>query len=121
MEPQLRSLKELQAALARQIAELVEQGRILSQTSVDIQMIQVQLRTLDQVLANFVTEKERLGMEVKSAANLRAGNGGRAPGALQRDPRLALTAAAMLLTFCCVAAVVVLGYAITRRKTAAEG
>jgi uncharacterized protein involved in exopolysaccharide biosynthesis len=122
LEPQLRSLEKSEVALAGKIAKIEEEARILGQTPVDIQMIQMQLRNLDQVLTAFVIEKERLGVEIKSAPRICVQEIAEEPPVPSNTlMRIVLTGVAMLVTFCCVAAVVILLYALTRRKQTADG
>jgi hypothetical protein len=73
-------------------------------------------------LANFVTEKERLGMEIKSASRICVCETAEEPLVPSNTlARIVLTGVAMLVTFCCVVAFVVLLYALTRRKKTADG
>ncbi len=71
LEAVLQPLTDGQKAAKTKIDEREELAKSLSQTSVDIQMIQAQLRNLDQVMANFVNEKEKLGAEIKSTPRIR--------------------------------------------------
>jgi polysaccharide biosynthesis transport protein len=66
LTPQLKSMEEEQDATAKKIEKLTAEAREIGQQSVDIQMIQAKLRNQDQVLANFVSERERLRVEIKS-------------------------------------------------------
>lgn len=56
--------------LAAKAAKVLEEAKRLGQDSVDIEMLQAKLRNLDQVLANFVTERERMGMEIRTAPRI---------------------------------------------------
>ncbi len=66
----LQPQQEAQKKLAAEIAKLKDEAENIGQTSVDIQMIQAKLKNLDQVLANFVTERERLRAEIKSTPRI---------------------------------------------------
>lgn len=119
--PQLKNMQEAQAVSAQKIAKLAAQAE-RSGGSVDIQMIQGQLRNLDTALARFVTERERLNVEIKSAPRILVLEPAEEPPApTNLILRLALAAVAALLTFCCVVAVVILSYALTRRSKTAAG
>jgi capsular exopolysaccharide synthesis family protein len=109
-------LDKQQEAIATKIKEKEELARTLSQTSVDIQMIQSQLRNLEQVLGNFVTEKERLGMEIKSAARIAVQEvAEESPIPSNTIPRYALTVLAVMASFCFPVLAITLWDTRTRR------
>ena len=94
-------LTDGQKAAKTKIDEREELAKSLSQTSVDIQMIQAQLRNLDQVMANFVNEKEKLGAEIKSTPRIRVQEMAEEPPIPSNTlARYALTALAVIASFC---------------------
>ncbi len=66
----VQPMEEGQRMAAARIAKKEEEARTIGQTSVDIQMIQSQLRNMDQVLGNLVIERERLEVEIKSTPRI---------------------------------------------------
>jgi polysaccharide biosynthesis transport protein len=122
LEPQLNNMEEVQVATAQKITKLAEEAKTFGQTSVDIQMVQAKLKNLDQVLATFVTERERLGVEIGSAPRIAVAEAACEPLVPSNTlMRVTLTGVAMLVTFCCVVAVVILWCTLSRRKKTADG
>jgi uncharacterized protein involved in exopolysaccharide biosynthesis len=129
--PILKEIKRLEITLkvmAEQNEELKKKIQILSadakkfgQTNVDIQMIQTELKTLEQVAASFTAEREKLRVEITSAPRISILEPAEEPVAPSNlTSRLVLTAIAALAAFCCAAAAVLLWHALTHRITTAN-
>ena len=121
LEAQLKSMEEARAVTAARIGKLTEEARNTGQT-VDIQMIHSQLRNMEQSLGSLVAEREKLEVAIKSTPRIAVVE----PAELPLTPsnailRLVLATAAALATFFCVAAVVILSYALIRLKRTVAG
>ncbi len=64
LEVTVKLLEEGANALAEKMAKREQNASRFGLESVDMEMLRGQIRTIDQVLTNFVTEKERLGAEI---------------------------------------------------------
>jgi polysaccharide biosynthesis transport protein len=118
----VKPLEEQRKATSERVAKLAEEAKNIGQTSVDIQMIQAKLRNLDQVLATFVTERERLRVEIKSTPRITVAE-------LAAEPlipsntmsRYALTGLAVLVSLCLPVVAITLWDTRTHRiNTAAD-
>jgi capsular exopolysaccharide synthesis family protein len=70
LDAQVKPLQEHQTQTAIRINKLTEEAKNIGQTTVDIQMIQSQLRNMDQVLANLIVEREKLAVEINSTPRI---------------------------------------------------
>jgi hypothetical protein len=108
--------------LAARLKQREDEAKNIGQTSVDIQMIQAKLKTIEQVLANFINEHDKAGAEFKSPQRISVTESALAPLTPSNTLlRIALTGVATLATFCCVAVAVILSYALAPRKKTADG
>lgn len=71
LEVSIRVTEEQLIPLASKAAKLSEEIKHLSTESVDIEMLQAQLKTLDQILYQFVGEMERMRVEIRTAPRVR--------------------------------------------------
>ena len=69
-------MDEQRRELATKTAKVLEEATHFGQESVDIEMVQAELRNMDQVLTNFIAEKERMSVEMRTAPRHAAGTGG---------------------------------------------
>ena len=67
-EVDYESLKKQHVKIGRQVAEKAEMIEKIGRSSIDIQLLQSELKHLDQVLASVAEERERLRVELRSAA-----------------------------------------------------
>ena len=67
LEVSLKVMDEQRRELATKTAKVLEEATHFGQESVDIEMVQAELRNMDQVLTNFIAEKERMSVEMRTA------------------------------------------------------
>jgi len=93
----------------KKITALKAEAKKIGLTNVDIQMIQTDLRSMDQVAANFTNERERLRVEIKSTPRISVLEPAEEPVVPSNAmSRIALTFLAVMASLCCPAAAIVL-------------
>ena len=79
-----------------------EEAKKIGSTSVDIQMIQANLKIMEQVAGEFHDEREKLEVEIKSAPRISVWEPAEEPLIPSNTmSRIALTMLAVLASFCC--------------------
>jgi polysaccharide biosynthesis transport protein len=97
----LKPIEDQQKAMKNKLAEREEQAKTISQSTVDVQMVQAQLRNWEQVLGSFVNERERLGVDIKSAPRILVSEKAEKPlMPSNTTARIALTCLAVLTSLC---------------------
>ncbi len=122
LEAQLKDLDEEQAAAAKVISEMLKQTQEIGITTVDLEMLRQELKSEEQLASELNMEKERLRIEFRAPTRITLVE----PAELPLTPsnlnsRMALTATAMLVAFCCPVAVVIFRYVHTCRIKTADG
>ncbi len=118
VEPMENQQKVLEAKLKQR----EEEARTIGSTSVDIQMTQAKIKNMDQVLSNFIGERERLGVEIKSAPRITMGEVAAEPLMPSNSlARMAMTILAVLASFAVPVVAIAFWDTRTRRiNTAAD-
>jgi capsular exopolysaccharide synthesis family protein len=115
MESQQRETKEKVVAMTEQAAKIVT-------STVDIQMLQADLRFMEQTALNLTSERERLKVEIKSAPRISVWEPAEKPlTPSNTGTRTALTFMAIMMSLGCPAVLIALFDTRTRRiNTAAD-
>jgi succinoglycan biosynthesis transport protein ExoP len=112
----LKPIEEQQKAMKSKLAEREEQAKTINQSTVDVQMVQAQLKNSEQVLGSFVNERERLGVDIKSAPRILVSEKAEKPLMPSNTMmRIALTCLAVLASLCLPVVGVALWDTRTRR------
>ncbi|MFZ1933563.1 MAG: P-loop NTPase [Thermoguttaceae bacterium] len=122
LEAWLQPMEKQKDELTAKLKQREDEAKTIGQTSVDIQMIQAQLRNKEQVLANFINEHDKLGAEIKSPQRIfvteQAGEPLMPSNTLMR---IALTILTVLASFCLPVAAIAFWDTRTHRiNTAAD-
>jgi polysaccharide biosynthesis transport protein len=122
VEMLLKPLEKEQSDMANKSKELLAEAKKIGLTNVDIQMIQADLKVMDQVMANFTSERERLRAEIRSTPRIFVLEPAQEPlMPSNTTARMALTCLAILASLCCpVAAIVFLDTRTQRINKAAD-
>jgi polysaccharide biosynthesis transport protein len=116
LEASLAVMKDQEKILQLEVDDKQREAEKFGQSTVDVEMMRADIKNLDTLLTGISSEKERLNVEMRSAARVTLIQRADTPEVPSNAMlRIALSAMAMLAGFCCPAAAIALWDTRSRR------